>query len=86
MKSRLEAAGLLDNRDNIVEISILTAWTVLARLGLPARYGGKTQDGSFEYLIINPATGNFLATGKGPTLEDSICEAALRASSRLDSS
>lgn len=86
MKSRLKEAGLLCKEDEDPEISISFAWSILSRLGYPARYGGRAQDGSYEYVIINPQTGEFLATGKGNTLERSMCEAALNASMRANSS
>lgn len=81
MKTRLKKAGLLSVDDD-AEINITHAWSILSLLGLPARYGGKSPDGSYEYIIINPRTGGFLATGKGRTLEGSICEAALNACSQ----
>ena len=78
MKQRLQQAGLWDQTEKLT-INISTAWHILAQLGYPARYGGRAQDGSHEFLIINPATGVFLATGKGATLEISICDAAINA-------
>lgn len=79
MKTRLQQAGLLRHDENVSEINISVAWRVLSRLGCPARYCGKSQDGSYEYVIINPKSGDFLASGKGGTLEYSICEAVLNA-------
>jgi len=84
MKSRLQQAGLLFNQDDDPEINITLAWSVLSRLGLPARYGGRALDGSYEYVIINSRTGTFLATGKGMSLESSMCEAALNAKELTD--
>ena len=84
MKSRLQQAGLLLNQDDESEINITLAWSVLSRLGLPARYGGRALDGSYEYVIINSRTGTFLATGKGMSLESSMCEAALNAKELTD--
>ena len=86
MKSRLQKAGLLLTDDADPEIDISVAWGTLARLGYPARYGGKAQDGSYEYVIINPQTGGFLATGRGATLEMSMCEAALNTVIQLENS
>ena len=86
MKSRLQKAGLLLTDDDDTEIDISVAWGTLSRLGYPSRYGGKAQDGSYEYVIIDPKTGNFLATGKGATLEKSMCEAALNAVTQFDRS
>ncbi len=85
MKSRLKIAGLLRNEGDDPEINITTAWNILSRLGYPARYGGKAQDGSYEYMIINPKTGDLIAKGKGLTLEYSMCEAALNARAQLSS-
>lgn len=79
MKMRLMQAGLWGNRDGASDIDISIAWTALSKLGLPGRYSGKSRDGSFEYVIIHPATGELLTSGKGATLESSICEAALNA-------
>lgn len=86
MKSRLQKAGLLFAADDDPEINISIAWSTLSRLGYPARYGGKAQDGSYEYVVIDPRTGNFLASGKGSTLERSMCEAALNAVTSFNSS
>jgi len=86
MKSRLQKAGLLFKDNSDPEIDISVAWDSLSRLGYPARYGGKAQDGSYEYVIIDPQTGGFLATGKGATLEKSMCQAALNAVRRFDTS
>ena len=84
MKSRLQKAGLICNEDDNSEINISLAWSILSRLGYPARYGGRALDGSYEYIIISAQTGDFIATGKGATLEMSICEAALKANSLTD--
>ena len=86
MKSRLQQAGLLFNKYDDPEINITLAWSVMSRLGLPARSGGRALDGSYEYVIINPQTGDFLATGKGMTLESSMCQAALNAKGLIDTS
>ena len=86
MKSRLQKAGLLLTDDADPEIDISVAWDALSHLGYPARYGGKTQDGSYEYVIIDPKTCGFLATGQGATIEKAMCEAALNAVTRFNSS
>ena len=78
MKSRLKKAGLWGNNDD-TKIDISLAWELLSRIGLPGRYGGKAPDGSYEFVIIDPTTGAYLTTGKGQTLELSICEAAINA-------
>lgn len=77
MKSRLQQAGLWSDDSNEDEINISFAWHLLSHLGLPVRYGGRSQDGLYEYVVIDPETGRFLATGRGPTLELSMCDAAL---------
>ncbi len=80
MKERLIAAGLWENGQNIDPgYSIIHAWKVLSRLGVPYRYGGRSQDGLYEYLIIDPETGSTMASGKGPSLPTAMCEAALAA-------
>lgn len=86
MKTRLQKAGLVTKENKSPEINISFAWSVLARLGYPARYGGRAQDGSYEFVIIDPSTGDFMATGKGPTIELSMCQAALNAHNLVDSS
>ena len=85
MKTRLEKVGLITRRDDNADINISFAWSVLSRLGLPARYGGRSQDGSYEFVIINPSTGDYMATGRGPTIELSMCQAALNASNHNNS-
>lgn len=59
---------------------ISSAWRILSRLGCPGRYGGRTPDGLYEYVIVNPETGALLTTGRGVTLEVAMCKAALAAS------
>lgn len=86
MKSRLQQAGLLCTEDDGSDINISMAWSILSRLGCPTRYGGRAQDGSHEYVIINPKTGDFLATGRGGSVASSICEAALKAKTLTDTS
>ena len=85
MKIRRQKAGLRVNEEDRSGISISYAWSQLARLGFPARYGGRAQDGSYEYVVIDPKTGQFIATGKGPTLEQSMCEAAINAQASIGS-
>jgi len=86
MKSRLINAGLLCSDSDATDIDISLAWRTLARLGFPARYGGRAQNGFYEYVIVDPRSGTLLATGLGETLEISMCEAALNATALLDSS
>jgi|GEM_PF-1991794 hypothetical protein len=65
--------------------SIVGAWRVLARLGAPGRFVGRTQDGQYEYLIVDAESGLMLASGKGESVSAAICAAALasRRRSRL---
>jgi len=84
MKRRLQKAGLFCGETTDPEISISLARSILSRIGLPARYAGKAQDGSHEYLIINPRTGAFLTSGKGDTLEYAMCSAAINACNVID--
>ncbi|WP_432821804.1 hypothetical protein [Trichloromonas sp.] len=80
MKERLIAAHLLDQTDATPpELGILDAWKVLSRLGSPCRYGGKSVDGLYEYLVTNPQNSHTIATGKGSTIPAAICAAALAA-------
>jgi len=83
MKYRVKEAGLWCGEEGS-EITISTAWSALSRLGQPSRYLGRAQDGSHEYGIIDPLTGDLLATGKGVTLEKAMCQAALNARTLLD--
>ena len=78
MKTKLIECGLLvqgESGDPIIGIS--SAWSVLARLGYPGRYAGKTLDGLYEYVIVDSRTGTLLTSGKGSTLPMAMCEAAL---------
>lgn len=63
----------------MAEIDISTAWSALARLGFPGRFTGRTQDGSYEFAVINPTTGSLMTTGTGRTLETAMFDAASRA-------
>ena len=85
MKLRLRKAGLIGAQDDVTDIDISVAWSTLSHLGCPARYGGKAQDGSYEYVIVDPRSGALLTTGQGETLELSMCQAALNAAAILDS-
>ncbi len=80
MREKLIQAGLL-GLDEKMESGpdILTAWKILSRLGHPGRYGGRSQDGLHEYLIVNSKTGSLLASGKGSTVEAAMCEASIAA-------
>jgi len=62
--------------------NIIGAWALLARLGTPARYAGRAQDGQHEYLIAAPG-GEMLASGKGETIPVAICAAVLAARRRM---
>lgn len=79
MKTKLIQAGLWQKDEAELELNISTAWSIMAHLGYPGRYAGKAQDGSYEYLILNPLSGELLASGKGSSLESAICAAALNA-------
>lgn len=81
MKTQLIKAGLWNNSEkDEPKINISSAWSVLSRLGCPGRFGGRAQDGSYEFVIVNPGTGTLLCSGKGETLESAMCAAALNAS------
>jgi hypothetical protein len=85
MRERLIAAKLW-NRENAGDPgqSIAAAWSVLARLGAACRYGGKSQDGRHEYLIVHPGDGRLLASGKGSSTPEALCAAALAAQRQLE--
>ncbi|MHB1399379.1 MAG: hypothetical protein ACYDAI_14960 [Trichloromonadaceae bacterium] len=84
MRERLIAAKLW-KPENVVDPgqSIIAAWEVLCRLGEACRYGGKSQDGYHEYLIVHPADGRLLASGKGASTPEALCAAALAAHQQL---
>ena len=86
MVHRLRKSGLLQPQTKELEINISLAWDILSRLGLPARFGGKSLDGAYEYIVIDPSSGNIFASGRGTSLEDSMCEAALDAKNKLNAS
>ena len=80
MRTRLIEAGLWhDSERGEPGGDISSAWSVLARLGCAGRYGGRTQDGLYEYVIVNPETGSLLTSGRGSSLPAAMCEAALAA-------
>ena len=80
MRQKLIDANLWD-RDNCSDPaqSITGAWTVLARLGAPCRFGGRMGDGRFEYLVVDPQSGLPVACGRGTSLQEAMCQAALAA-------
>ena len=45
--------------------SITGAWTLLARLGVPARFVGRAPDGQYEYLVADAEGRDLLAAGRG---------------------
>ncbi len=80
MRTQLINAGLWSNGEQgEPETDISSAWRILSRIGCPGRYVGKTQNGLYEYVIVNPETGTMLPSGKGLTLATAICKAALAA-------
>ena len=86
MEQRLIDAQLWSQRDgHLNNLSCSDAWRVLARLGAPYRYAGRARDGRLEYLILHPKTGEVIATGRGETTSEAMCEAALAAKHFLPS-
>ncbi|PLX96742.1 MAG: hypothetical protein C0622_14170 [Desulfuromonas sp.] len=80
MEQKLIDAQLWTAEDgHLNNLSCSDAWRVLARLGAPYRYAGKAQDGRSEYLVLDPKTGNVIATGRGESTSEAMCEAALAA-------
>lgn len=84
MKAQLQVADTYSSKEEGQEINISLAWSMLSHLGLPARYGGRAQDGSHEYVITSPKTGEFLTSGKGLTIEKAMFEAALKARALIE--
>jgi hypothetical protein len=81
MKTKLISVGLWGHQEKGEPgKDISSAWSILSRLGCPGRYCGRTQDGLYEYVIVNPETGSLLTSGKGITLAMAMCDAALAAS------
>ena len=82
MRQQLIDADLWD-RDNGGDPvqSITGAWTVLARLGAPWRFGGRTLEGQYEYLVVDPQSGTPVARGRGTSQQEAMCQAALAARS-----
>jgi hypothetical protein len=80
MRQKLIDANLWE-RDNGSDPaqSFSGAWTVLARLGAPCRFGGRIGDGQFEYLVVDPHSGLPVACGRGASLQEAMCQAALAA-------
>lgn len=78
MKTKLIEAGLW-NREETGEPGrdISSAWSILSRVGSPGRYVGRTQNGLYEYVIVNADSETLLPSGRGRTLAMAICKAAL---------
>jgi len=86
MEQRLIDAQLWSQGDgHLNNLNCSDAWRVLARLGAPYRYAGKARDGRLEYLILHPQTGDVIATGRGESTSEAMCEAALAAKRILQS-
>ena len=80
MEKRLIDAQLWSQADgHLTEQDYGAAWRVLARVGAPYRFSGKSCNGQFEYLVLHPQTGEVIATGRGKTSTAAMCEAALAA-------
>jgi hypothetical protein len=80
MRQQLIDANLWDRNNGSDPLQSITGgWTVLARLGAPGRFGGKTGDGQFEYLVVDPRSGSPVACGRGTSLQEAMCQAALAA-------
>jgi len=83
MRNKLIAVQLWEENDvRNPEVDFNGAWSVLARLGVPYRFGGRTIDGQVEYLVLNPASGEVVASGRGATSAQAMCRAALTARAR----
>ena len=80
MRRKLIEERLWDEADgrNPAE-DLICAWSVLAKLGAPYRYGGMAPDGRMEFLILNTRDGSVMASGRGVTSAEAMCEAALAA-------
>lgn len=80
MREKLIEAELWDATDQRNPTQdVICAWSVLSRLGAPYRYGGRTPDGRLEYLVLNLAGGEVVASGCGATPAEAMCRAALAA-------
>lgn len=80
MEKRLIDAQLWSHQDgHLSEHSYSAAWRVLSRVGAPYRFSGKSCDGQFEYLVLDPKSGAVVATGRGDSSSKAMCEAAIAA-------
>ena len=80
MEKRLIDARLWSPGDgSLSNADCSDAWQVLSRLGAPYRFSGKSFDGLYEYLVLDPKTGAVIATGRGESTPQAMCEAALAA-------
>ena len=80
MRERLIRMKLWDEGDRRNPAQdMICAWSVLARLGAPYRFGGRTPDGRVEFLVLDLADGRVVASGCGTTSEEAMCRAALAA-------
>lgn len=80
MREKLIEMELWDAKDQRNPTQdVICAWSVLSRLGAPYRFGGRTPDGRLEYLVLNLAGGEVVASGRGTTPAEAMCRAALAA-------
>lgn len=78
MREKLIAQNLWDENDLTDPAgSMAAAWRVLSRTGAACRYIGVSPDGQQEMLLLDPRSGGLLASGRGPSIADAICQAAL---------
>ncbi len=80
MRVRLVAEKLWDGNDPLDPTrNISAAWKVLARVGAACRYLGLNPEGEHEFLLVDPNSGNLLASGHGRSTPEAMCMAALKA-------
>ena len=80
MEQRLINVRLWSRDDGqLNQLDCSDAWQVLSRLGAPYRFAGHSRDGLLEYLVLDPKTGEVIATGRGESTPLAMFEAAIAA-------
>ena len=80
MRVRLIAEKLWDGNDPLDPArNISAAWKVLARVGAACRYLGLNPEGEHEFLLVDPKSGDLVASGHGRSTPEAMCMAALKA-------
>lgn len=77
MRDELIAAGLWDAQNPIdPSQSVTAACQVMSRTGASFRYQGRSECGTYHYLVYEPVDGTPIAVGSGESAALAICRAA----------